>query len=83
MRTSALPLPALARLARLVCLVSVASGLGACNMDGAASNPEERQTHMGDIHAAAPPATVSAAAGSSAVAPAAAPPAAPAPSSSH
>jgi hypothetical protein len=56
-------------LTRVLGLLLAASSLAACGMDTAASNPEERQTHMGDIHAASGPPTVSA--------PPAAPPAAP------
>ena len=37
-----------------------ASALAGCNMDSYASNPNDRETHMGDIHAAAPPPPASA-----------------------
>jgi hypothetical protein len=49
-----------------------------CTQDEYSSNPQDRQTHMGDIHAVAPPPPASAAA------PAAAPAApAPAPTGNH
>ena len=54
-----------------------ASALAGCNMDSYASNPNDRETHMGDIHAAAPPPPASAAT------PPAAPPPAAAPSASQ
>jgi hypothetical protein len=50
-----------------------ASALAGCNQDGYSSNPNDRDTHMGDIHAAAPPPAASAAT------PPAVPPPAPAP----
>ena len=53
----------------VLCLGAVWSLTG-CNQDGSSSNPQDRETHMGDIHAVAPPPPASAAA---------APPAAPAP----
>jgi hypothetical protein len=61
-------------LTRALALLFAASSLAGC-MDGAASNPDDRQTHMGDIHAANPPPTVSA--------PPAAPPAAAPAAPSH
>jgi hypothetical protein len=61
-------------LLRLACLAGAASLLSACNQDGASSNPNDRETHMGDIQAATPPPPASAPA---------APVAAPAPSASH
>jgi hypothetical protein len=39
-----------------------ASALAGCNQDSYSSNPNDRETHMGDIHAAAPPPPASAAA---------------------
>jgi hypothetical protein len=70
MRTSA-PLSVL-------CLCA-ASALAGCNQDSYSSNPNDRETHMGDLHAAAAAAPPSAAAPPPVVA---APPA-PAPSASH
>ena len=52
----------------LLLALSALSSLAACDMDSYASNPEDRDTHMGAIKAASPPPTVSA--------PPAAPPAA-------
>jgi hypothetical protein len=66
MRTSA-PLSVL-------CLCA-ASALAGCNQDSYSSNPNDRETHMGDLHAAAAPA--------SAAAPPPAVAAPPAPSTSH
>jgi hypothetical protein len=66
MRTSA-PLVVLG-----LCAVSA---LTDCNQDSYSSNPQDRETHMGDLRAVAPPAPASAAA-----APSAAPAPAPAPS---
>ncbi len=75
MRMSA-PLPVL-------CLCA-ASALVGCNQDSYSSNPNDRETHMGDIHAAAPPGPPSAASAPAVAPPAPAPaPAAPAPSGSH
>jgi hypothetical protein len=59
----------------LVLSLGAAWALTGCNQDGYSSNPQDRDTHMGDIHAVAPPPPPSAA-----VAPAAPAPAAPAPS---
>jgi hypothetical protein len=64
-----------AALLRLACLAGAASLLSACTQDEASSNPNDRETHMGDIHAATPPPPASTAP--------AAPLAAPAPSASH
>jgi hypothetical protein len=72
MRTLVLTRP----VTRALALLFAASSLAGC-MDGAASNPEDRQTHMGDIHAANPPATVSAPVSAPPAAPPAAAPAAP------
>ncbi len=58
----------------VLCLCA-ASALAGCTQDGYSSNPNDRDTHMGDIHAVAPPPPPSAAA-----APAAPAPAAPSPS---
>jgi hypothetical protein len=50
------------------------SALAGCTQDEYSSNPQDRQTHMGDIHAVAPPPRASAAAPA---------PVAPAPSGNH
>jgi hypothetical protein len=59
----------------LVLSLGAVWALTGCNQDGYSSNPQDRDTHMGDIHAVAPPPPPSAAA-----APAAPAPAAPSPS---
>jgi len=40
---------------RTVLCLCVASALAGCNQDSYSSNPVDRETHMGDIHAAPPP----------------------------
>jgi hypothetical protein len=71
MRTVVLP-GLVARLAVALVAVCAGSSLTACTQDEASSNPNDRDTHMGDIHAAQP------------VAPASAPaPGTPAPGASH
>ena len=59
----------------LVLFLGAVWALTGCNQDGYSSNSQERDTHMGDIHAVEPPPPQSAAA-----APAAPASAAPAPS---
>ena len=75
----------------VLCLCA-ASALAGCTQDGYSSNPNDRETHMGDIKAVAPPPPPASAApaamppatpsapGATAPAPA---PAVPAPSASH
>ncbi len=73
--------PALPPAPRSVLFLCAAFALAGCTQDEASSNPQDRDTHMGDIHVAAPPAPPSAqpAAAAPAAPPAAAPSAAPAP----
>ena len=48
------------RLARGAAFAAVCA-LAGCTQDGYSSNPNDRETHMGDIRAAAPPPSASAA----------------------
>ncbi len=64
----------------LVLCLGAVWALTGCNQDGYSSNPQDRDTHMGDIHAVAPPPAASAPAAAAPAVPAPAP--APAPSGS-
>jgi hypothetical protein len=57
MRTVVSRLP---RTLGLLLALSALAPLAACDMDSYSSNPQDRDTHMGDLKAANPPATVSA-----------------------